>query len=37
MLSFPGWLTQTLTIVMAALTVISGAQYFISLKDVFKE
>ena len=37
MLSFPWWLTQTLIWLMAALTAISGAQYFWMLRDVFKD
>lgn len=37
MLSLPDAVTFSLTVLMAALTVISGAQYFIQLKDVFKE
>ena len=37
MLSLPYAATFALTVLMAALTVISGAQYFIQLKDVFKE
>lgn len=37
MLALPELVTLILTILMAALTLISGAQYFIQLKDVFTE
>lgn len=37
MLSLPSWLTMALTIVMAVLTLVSGAQYFYQLRDVFKD
>lgn len=31
----PGWLTLTLCIIMSVLTIVSGAQYFISSKALF--
>ena len=37
LLHMPGWLTMTLVVLMSAATVFSGVDYFIKLKDVFKE
>ena len=37
LLHMPGWMTVTLTLLMTAATIFSGADYFIKLKDVFKE
>ena len=37
MLSLPAWLTLSLTVIMAALTVVSGAQYFWTLRGVLMD
>ena len=37
LLHMPGWLTMIMTVLMTVATVFSGADYFIKLKDVFKE
>ena len=37
LLNMPGWLTMTLVVLMSAATIFSGVDYFIKLKDVFKE
>ena len=37
LLHMPGWITMTLVVLMSAATIFSGVDYFIKLKDVFKE
>ena len=37
LLHLPLWITMTLTVLMTVATIFSGVDYFIKLKDVFKE